>query len=139
MANPWHHAVSSAKKYGGVAEDYLQIHAWFDESKQLIATPHHRMLRHHAFGIFECEQRFGATLTNSAGRVIPTRWIGEQHVTEDIGFIPSFEEWVLATARAGLDDQGRPRPEGWMWQRAQKLSHQLEKVQVMNDAYGDPH
>jgi hypothetical protein len=45
----------------------------------------------------------------STGRVIPTRWIGEQHVREDLGFIPSFADWVKAI-----------RPEPWMG-RAQRL------------------
>jgi hypothetical protein len=26
MANPYHHAVSSVKKWGGVVDDYLPIH-----------------------------------------------------------------------------------------------------------------
>lgn len=46
---------------------------------------------------------FGPTLTLSTGRIIPTRWVGEQHVKEDLGFIPSFADWVKAI-----------RPEPWM-------------------------
>ena len=42
------------------------------------------------------ETIFGVTITLSSGRVIPTRWVGEQHVTEDLGFIPSFADWVRA-------------------------------------------
>lgn len=49
------------------------------------------------------ETIFGPTITLSTGRVIPTRWIGEQHVREDLGFIPSFADWVKAI-----------RPEPWM-------------------------
>jgi len=41
--------------------------------------------------------------------VIPVRWIGEQHVREDLGFIPSFADWAKAI-----------RPEPWMG-RAVKL------------------
>ena len=33
MAHPLKHAESSARKFGGKAEDYLPIHNWFDESK----------------------------------------------------------------------------------------------------------
>lgn len=47
-----------------------------------------------AEGIFECEEKFGVTLTISTGRVIPTRWVGEQHVNEDLGFIPSLKDWL---------------------------------------------
>jgi hypothetical protein len=40
------------------------------------------------------EQVHGKTLTLSSGRVIPTRWVGEQHICEDLGFIPSFADWA---------------------------------------------
>ena len=43
-------------------------------------------------------------ITNSDGRVIPVRFIGEQHVKEDCaGIIPCVSDWF-----------GRIRPEGWM-------------------------
>jgi len=94
MAHPYHHALSSVKKWGGIVEDYLPIHNWFDESKQLTADFRHRALRHHAEGIFMCERLYGITITISTGKIIPTRWVGEQHVKEDLGFIPSFSDWV---------------------------------------------
>jgi hypothetical protein len=103
MAHPYHHALSSVRKWVGVPDDYLAIHSWFDESKKIIADYRHRALRHHAEGIFMSETIFGTTLTLSTGRVIPTRWIGEQHVREDLGRIPSFADWVRAI-----------RPEPWM-------------------------
>lgn len=93
MSHPYHHALSSAKRFGGAPEDYLAIHQWFDASKELMADPRHRALRHHAQGIFEAERVFGVAITNSAGRAVPVRLIGEQHVREDLGFIPSVEEW----------------------------------------------
>ncbi|MCZ8350260.1 MAG: hypothetical protein O9352_10085 [Rhizobium sp.] len=96
MAHPYHHALSSSKKWGGTVEDYLAIHAWFDASKEIIADFRHRALRHHAEGIFMAETIFGVTTMLSSGRVIPTRWVGEQHVTEDLGFIPSFADWARA-------------------------------------------
>jgi len=40
------------------------------------------------------ERFFGVTITISTGRVVPVRLIGEQHVIEDLGFIPSFADWV---------------------------------------------
>ncbi|MFG6082890.1 hypothetical protein ACEUZ9_004122 [Paracoccus litorisediminis] len=60
----------------------------------------HRALRHHAFGIFEAEREFGVTITNSAGRKIPVRFIGEQHVKEDCGGkIPSVQDWLRGIER----------------------------------------
>jgi hypothetical protein len=94
MANPYHHSVSSSKKWGGTPEDYQKIHDWFDESKMMMADFRHRALRHHAEGIFMCERIFGHTITLSNGKKIPTRWVGEQHVAEDLGFIPSMQDWL---------------------------------------------
>ena len=91
------------KKWGGVVDDYMPIHSWFDASKEITADFRHRALRHHAEGIFMAETIFGPTIRLSTGRIIPTRWVGEQHVVEDLGLIPSFADWVKAI-----------RPEPWM-------------------------
>ena len=88
MAHPYHHALSSVRKWGGTVDDFIAVHAWFDQSKEITADFRHRALRHHAEGIFMAETIFGSTLTLSTGRIIPTRWVGEQHVKEDLGFIP---------------------------------------------------
>ena len=104
MAHPLHHAESSARKFGGKPTDYQVIHDWFDASKAHMAFFTHRALRHHTQGIFEAERVLGLTITNSAGRSIPVRWIGEQHVKEDCqGRIPSMADWFR-----------RIQPEGWM-------------------------
>ena len=39
------------------------------------------------------EQIFGHTITNSDGREVMVRYIGEQHVQEDLGRIPSINDW----------------------------------------------
>ena len=112
MANPYHHALSSVKRWGGVVEDYLPIHQWFDESKAHFGDFRHRALRHHSQGIFECESKFGPTINLSTDpvRTIPTRLVGEQHVIEDIGHIPSLGDWL---------EQIQPEP--WM-NKPMKLS-----------------
>ena len=73
MAHSYHHAVSSARKFGGVPADYQAVHDWLDGSKLIIADFRHRALRHHAEGCFAAEALFGVTLTNSAGRPVPVR------------------------------------------------------------------
>jgi len=103
MGHCYHHALSSVKKWGGTPEEFLPLHQWFDESKAITADFRHRALRHHAEGIFMADTIFGTTITNADGRVIPVRWIGEQHVREDLGWIPSFADCVKAI-----------RPEPWM-------------------------
>jgi hypothetical protein len=94
--HPWHHAVSSARAHGGQPEDYLPLHDFFDASKEFIADFRHRAVRHHAQGIFEAERFFGPTITNSEGKRVPTRILGEQHVREDCGRIPSIQDWLGA-------------------------------------------
>ncbi len=103
MAHSYHHAVSSARRWGSTPDDTIAIHTWFDRSKEIVADFRHRALRHHAEGIFLAEQLFGVTVTLSTGRIVPVRLIGEQHVLEDLGRIPSFADWVRAI---------RPKP--WM-------------------------
>lgn len=94
MSHPYHHSVSSVNIHGGEVEDYLEIHSWFDESKKYISDVRHRMLRHHTEGIFQCEKKFGVYITNSKGKKVPVRIIGEQHVQEDLGRVPSLTEWM---------------------------------------------
>ncbi|MHB8492762.1 MAG: DUF6915 family protein, partial [Solirubrobacteraceae bacterium] len=83
----------------------------------LIADSRHRALRHHAEGIFLCEAIVGTTVTTSAGRAIPVRWIGEQHVREDLGRIPSAAEWLLCIT-----------PADWMSRNATPLARRQEKA-----------
>ena len=94
--HPYHHARSSAKKFGGKWQDYIEVHNWFDLTKGNFADVRHRAMRHHAEGIFWCEEKFGVVIVNSKGREVPTRLIGEQHVKEDCGFIPSMQRWLLS-------------------------------------------
>jgi uncharacterized protein DUF6915/uncharacterized protein DUF6878 len=79
-----------------VTLEHMPLHNWFDHSKGIAVDFRHRALRHHAEGIFMLETIFGPTITLSTGRVIPTRYVGEQHVQHDLGFIPSFADWMRA-------------------------------------------
>lgn len=115
MAHPYHHAASSVKKWGGEITDYLPIHDWFDESKAFLPDFRHRALRHHAEGIFLCEKIFGTTITVSGGRVIPVRWIGEQHVKKDLGRIPTAADWLRCV-----------KPEGGGWDGSRGSSFSTE-------------
>lgn len=129
MAHPYHHAVSSARKWGGMPEDYQAIHDWFDATKAMMGDFRHRALRHHAEGIFLCEAIFGTTIELSTGRRIPVRWVAEQHVTEDLGRIPSAQDWLEHL-----------KPEPWM-NRSRKLSRELEqppRLQAVDDRERTP-
>ena len=91
---PFLHAKISAKKYGGVMEDYLPIHDFIDSSKSSYANPQHRAILHSTFGIFLTEKVFGVIITNSDGKEVSTRDLAEEHVYQDLGFIPTIKDWL---------------------------------------------
>ena len=118
MTHTYYHAQSTARIFGGVPEDYLAIHNWFDATKESFCDFRHRALRHHAEGIFECERVFGPTVTNSEGKPVPVRYIGEQHVMEDCGGrIPSLADWL-----------SKITPEPWM-ARASRVARGVRRAQ----------
>ena len=107
---PYIHARNSVKRYGGVIEDYLYIHDWFDSTKAAYANFAHRAILHNTFGIYLCEQLFGTTITNSDNKVVSVRDIAEDHVKEDTGGrIPTLQDWL-----------GKLEPEPWMLGVGQK-------------------
>jgi hypothetical protein len=96
MAHALHHAESSARRFGGDPERYQVIHDWMDGSKIAYAGLTHRAVHHHALGAYEAEQIFGRAIDNGAGRMVPVRMIVERHIKEDLGRIPSLQDWVAA-------------------------------------------
>ncbi len=93
MSHPEIHAKSSARRFGGQPKDYIEIHNWFDVTKAWIPDMRHRAMRHHSEGIFECAKIFGESFINSDGRTVFTRYVGEQHILEDLGFIPNANDY----------------------------------------------
>ena len=90
---PYHHALSSAANFGGQAEEYMEIHNWFDETKAFTGNWTHRALRHHSAGVEWAVQKFGNTISIS-GKLVPVKLIAENHVKEDCGFIPTVDDWL---------------------------------------------
>jgi hypothetical protein len=95
----------------------MPIHDWFDETKKCFADFRHRAIRHHSEGIYLCEQVFGKTITLSTGTVIPVRWIAEQHVREDLGRIPTIQDWLVHL-----------EPRAWMG-RTEKIEKDLPQTE----------
>lgn len=91
---PLIHARSSANKYGGTWQDYMDNHDFMDSSKATIADVRHRAIFHSAFGCFVVEKVFGSVRTNSDGKQYSTRDIAEDHIMQDLGFIPSVDQWL---------------------------------------------
>ena len=89
---PHIHAVISAKKFGGVPQDYQAVHDFFDSTKIAVPDHRHRAFLHNAYGIFLLEKMFGTTITNSEGKHVSVRDLGEDHVIQDLGFIPTLEQ-----------------------------------------------
>lgn len=156
MANPYHHAVSSARKHGGAPEDYQAIHDWFDATKAHVPGPAHRAMRHHSEGIALMESIFGPALTVQTGircsncravsrtretpkvwqsprhedyceaglletlyKQVPVRWIGEQHVLEDFGWIPTMQDFLMHLS-----------VQPWMVKGSRRLSVELERMEA---------
>lgn len=91
---PYLHARISVKKHGGKPEDYLAFHEFFDSSKVAVADVRHRAMLHSAWGIYLAERVFGSALINSDGKEVSIRDLGEEHVLEDLGFIPTMQDWL---------------------------------------------
>lgn len=91
---PLIHAKLSVKKYGGVVEDYLPIHNFLDSSKAHVPDMRHRALLHNSFGIYIAESLYGVYITNSDGRDVSVRDIGEEHVIQDMGRIPTVQDYL---------------------------------------------
>ena len=109
MAKAWVHACSSAKKFGGEPEDYLEIHNHLDSTKSVVADNRHRFITHNAWYIGPdgpLEKIFGIVITNSDGRKIAVRAIAEQHLLEDFGgFIPTLNDYINENAVSSLDER----------------------------------
>jgi len=55
--------------------------------------------------VFFCRKSSSALpIVNSAGTSVPVRYVGEQHVREDLGRIPTAQDWLLQI-----------KPQRWMY------------------------
>ncbi|MBM4707886.1 hypothetical protein GS982_01580 [Rhodococcus hoagii] len=93
MAQSWVHAQTSARHFGGEPDDYIKIHEWIDSFKNVVGDVTHRQYLHNTSGPWMAQEVFGRTITNSAGKKILVREIAENHITEDLGWIPSPADW----------------------------------------------
>ncbi|AVH85067.1 hypothetical protein RsoM2USA_139 [Ralstonia phage RsoM2USA] len=88
------HAKISVKKFGGKAEDYIAIHDFIDSSKSCVPDIRHRTILHSAFGCYLVEKVFGHFITNSDGKEVSTRDVAEEHIMEDLGFLPTMQDYL---------------------------------------------
>lgn len=72
----------------------MAIHEFIDHSKSSVADVRHRAMLHSAWGIYLVGQVFGELMTNSDGKLVAVRDIAEEHVLQDLGFIPTMQDWL---------------------------------------------
>jgi len=90
----YYHALSSVREWGGEPEDYMPVHEFLDQSKTAMADVRHRAILHHTVGTRLAEQCLGVTITTSTGKKVPVRLIAEKHIIEDLGFLPTPNDWL---------------------------------------------
>jgi hypothetical protein len=100
--HPYHHALSSARRYGGAAEDYLPLHNWFDATKANMSFFTHRALRHHYEGVREAVHVFGGHIANTESTSVAVETIALQHFVEDMSVIPSAADWLQYIDRSKM-------------------------------------
>lgn len=94
---PYIHAELSAKRYGGVPEDYLDIHELMDSSKAAFPNNAHRVLTHNSWFVVNILPKvFGHRRVNSDGQKYNVKDVGEYHILEDfkMQFIPSVQDYL---------------------------------------------
>lgn len=127
--NSWFHAKSAARKFGGSPDDYIAIEEWIDGSKEWLGDVRHRAVRHHVQGVWMAQEQFGRVIkVGDRGIEVPVRLVAEQHIIEDLGWLPSItdylknlpiEPWMSGSRRremnmgallgmVGRDDEGSP-------------------------------
>jgi len=95
--NPHIHAASSAKRYGGTMEEYLDFHTFMDSSKAAFPDNRHRALTHNSWFIRTVIPRvFGNLITNSEGKTVSTAQLGEDHILEDHHgkWVPTAQDYL---------------------------------------------
>jgi Domain of unknown function (DUF6915) len=112
--NSWHHAKAAARRWGGSPEDYIAIERFIDSSKAHLGDARHRAMYHHTAGIFLCEQIFGTVITVRHQEKlveVPVRRIAEEHILEDLGWIPSPNDYWKSLPLAGWMSGAKLREE----------------------------
>jgi RNA-binding protein YlmH len=92
--NSYLHAKAAAHKWGGTPEDYIAIEEFIDGTKKAFGDVRHRAILHNTFGCWLAQEVFGRVIQLEGGKQVAVREIAEQHILEDLGFIPTIENWM---------------------------------------------
>jgi hypothetical protein len=104
-------AIRSARHFNTTAEEMLPLHSWFLETVEWFPDARHFAMRHHSFGIFLGEQRWGVVLGQGTAHPVPTRVVGEWHVRTVLDRIPAAVDFLR-------------RIKGQPWMAAAHKAHQ---------------
>lgn len=93
MANPQVHARSSARKFGGRWQEFIEVHSFMDSSKLHFAKATHRALLHHEYGVELAIGIFG-DCGRLPGTLAAIKDIVSQHLAEDFTKeVPTVADW----------------------------------------------
>jgi hypothetical protein len=87
-------AALSARHFNTDAPAMFHLHSWFLETASWFDDARHLSARHHSFGIYQAEHRFGVVLGQDTAHPIPTRVAGEWHVRAVLGRIPATADFL---------------------------------------------
>jgi hypothetical protein len=106
--NAYKHAEISVHKRGGKIADYIDLHDFIDNTKELCSDNRHRIL-HTMWGVKRViVPIFGHSFVNSDGKIVNVKDICEQdHILPDYAnrFIPTLSDFVAA-----MDDDPKDLP-----------------------------
>ena len=94
LRSPEELAAASARRFDAAPELLLPLHRWFLETSTWFPDARHLAMRHHSFGIFEAEARFGVLLGKGRQHPLPTRILGEWHVRAVLGRVPAATDFL---------------------------------------------
>ena len=86
MAKADIHAESSAKKFGGEAGDYLELHEFMDSSKAFLGDNRHRALFHSTAGIYYMQKIFGVDF-KALGELMQKYSLPEGFITDFLALL----------------------------------------------------
>jgi hypothetical protein len=84
----------SARHFNTDPAAMFRLHSWFLATAGWFDDARHLALRHHSFGIFEAERRFGVVLGQDSPHPVPTRVAAEWHVRTVLGRIPATADFL---------------------------------------------
>lgn len=107
MSKPMIHARSSAKRFGGQAEDYIEIHDFIDSSKAAFPDNRHRALTHNSWFIFVVEKVFGHEIQVGIGEEDCGSVI---HLTSNVHYLsdPGYQKLCTICDGSGKLEKSKP-------------------------------